>query len=160
VSKRARRIAIASLAVVVVVSLVSMLDWARFYEVQAETPMIVTESARMNAMRDATASAKTGLVTTDPCVDPLLLKAVTIAAVTYVNVGMAWPDKFSELSQLNTARGEGVLALEWAEAGDVKWLVTDSQCSTDWASEYRSNLEAVKEVSYGDGSIILWKIIY
>jgi hypothetical protein len=161
VGRRARLLAIGGISVVFIVAVLSAADWGRFFVANLGTQMITLDSPRQLTIADAVESREDddSLVFVDPCIDPLYVKATTGAPIAWINFGMAWPEHYEAVLGVIGARAADDLDLSAAASADIRWLVTDSTCDSDWAERYAENLELVVEIDAPDGATIsLWRL--
>lgn len=160
----------AALVACVLVAGASTADFVKFYNDPLYQGLINYNTVRDHALRDATApmvalgpSEETGLLVSDPCIEVLGLKIVSGAPVAHFNLGMAWPEDKPAVELVMQERAEGVLDFAHASDANVKWVVTDSACTTaDWSSTYGAGLSAVETADYdlgaGPATITLWRV--
>lgn len=158
-SRREVGVAIGAFALVAVLAVVSIQDWAKFYSEVGQAGLLHFDTPRDVAVAEAARSSDGGLILTDPCIDPLYAKIVSYEPIVYMNYGMAWPEEYQAVLDLGTARGEGVLDERAAEAADVRWVLTDSGCEADWAAMYSDQLDEADSASFGAGTITLWAFV-
>jgi hypothetical protein len=80
--------------------------------------------------------------------------------VAYINSGMAYSTHYLAIETLDATRPLGTLDLRAARTAGVKWIATDTACSTSWASKYARHLKIDKSYRYDKGSIVLWRVSY
>jgi hypothetical protein len=161
VTRRTRRIVIGAAVASLLVAALSASDWAHFYYDASKTTLWTFADPSDRALARVVSGVSSGVVLTDPCVDPVTLKTVSGVAVEYFNFGMAWPANETRAEDVITARSENVLKLTSLRFVGVKWLVTQSSCSAKWPSKYGASLTKVKTTSFGHGSgdqYTLWQI--
>lgn len=131
-----------------------------------------TGTSRMRAL-DVTSTRATGggLVLTDICINPQSVKTLSAVPVAYYRMGMAWPKDRAAVDAALRARKTQLTTPVAARAG-VRWILTDSSCSTAWLAPVRSHLvktqsavwnpepgyEGGAGVGHGVHRITLWRL--
>ncbi|HAM27478.1 MAG TPA: hypothetical protein DCP11_12490 [Microbacteriaceae bacterium] len=161
IGARVRLASVIAVVILAVLVVFSMHDWVRFYKAGIYQSLISYNGARETAMAKAAKGAGNGLVLTDPCVDPQTLKIVSGARDVYMNFGMAWPEKYKDVLQLEASRGDKILNVKAAGSAGVDLVMTDTACDADWSANYGSSLTKVDSAKYSTGatteSIVLWR---
>ncbi|MDE0973540.1 MAG: hypothetical protein OSA11_00435 [Candidatus Nanopelagicales bacterium] len=89
-----------------------------------------------------------GLLTVEPCMDPLHVKVVTGVPVAYYNLGLAWPENKAEIDAVFKAGEAGVLDINLMQSAGVSYLLTDSNCPTAWGSSMKMGVSEVDRINY------------
>ncbi|GAA0992426.1 hypothetical protein [Subtercola frigoramans] len=160
-------LALTSVAVCGVVIFISSADFRAFNKDTVFHSLMNLNTPRLNALgelADEVPKTGHGLVSTDNCVDQLLLKISSDGGpIASFNAGMAWPALYAEVHQVAAEKDNGVLDLASTRAADVQWLLTDSACTpVDWGTEYAADLTKVdsREYTTGDATatVTLWAL--
>lgn len=175
------RVAAARTALAVTLSITAILwigalpDWLnslRDSQMQAAwNPYTERENATSDLAREASVDAATGLVTTERCIDNRTVKANSGVPIANYHLGMAWPDHRDAIDAVVEARDAETLDFDAMRASDTRWVLTDSNCDSGWASRYADRLERVDARDYrlaagetisagtsADGTITLWRV--
>ncbi|WP_022878073.1 hypothetical protein [Microbacterium sp. B19] len=163
------------LSVTAILWIAALPDWIgslRDPEMQAAwNPFTERENAVSELAREASTSPSTGLITTERCIDNRTVKANTGTPVANYHLGMAWPDHKDAIDDIISARDANALDFDAMRDSDTDWVLTDSNCESDWSALYADRLERVDSRSYrlapgetisagtsGDGEITLWRV--
>lgn len=133
-------------------------DFLRYRSSPEMTDVWIATDARDEAVGEAAsraASTAPGLVLAGPCVDPRRMKVNSGAPVAYFHLGMAWPEKYEEVTAVLDASGAGFLDVGAARDADVSWVVTDTACDSSWDV---SILNKVDTFAYDGAEIVLWRL--
>jgi hypothetical protein len=163
---RSRRWVRAAAIACAVVVFASLGDYINFSAAQASTPMLhfygTPQSLAIQQAVDKADAPEGAIFVTDPCIDPYTFKIVTGAPVAFFNEGMAWPEDYRDLREVQSQRAVGKLAVKHAIAARADLVVTDSMCAIDWAGIYQSQLRPVSRSPYSNGSkageISVWRL--
>ncbi|MFE7195797.1 hypothetical protein [Microbacterium oxydans] len=170
-----KTILVAAVAVSIAVWGVSVPDWinsVRDGTMQASwNPSTERESAIAAMAREGSLDASTGLLVTERCVDNRTAKVTSGSPFAYYHLGMAWPADKDAIDDIISARDAGTLDFEAMKSSDTRFVLTDSNCATDWEGVYADRLERVSSADYrlsdgevildgtqGDGRITLWRV--
>jgi hypothetical protein len=134
-------------------------------------PYTARENAIAALAREAGASADTGLLTTERCIDNRTAKVNSGAPIANYHLGMAWPRERSAIDAIISARDAEMLDPAAMRESDTRWLLTDSSCDSQWDTRYADILEPVASIDYTlapgetisagaqtDGTIRLWQL--
>jgi hypothetical protein len=158
-ASRAPRIAF---ALVVVLAVASAFDWAGWFRVQGGTVPIDLASPQLTAVATVAEEVDdVGLLVSEPCITPLMLKAVTGLPVAYYNLGMAWPSDRAAIDTVLVERETKPPSSQELEAANIRWVVTDSACESSWDLDDRDDLTLVATAGYDGtpaGSVQLWAL--
>ncbi|MFJ3472246.1 hypothetical protein ACIPJ1_04875 [Microbacterium maritypicum] len=134
-------------------------------------PSTERESAIAAMAREGSLDASTGLLVTERCVDNRTAKVTSGSPFAYYHLGMAWPADKDDIDDIISARDAGTLDFEAMESSDTRFVLTDSNCATDWEALYADRFERVSSADYrlsdgevlldgaqGDGRITLWRV--
>jgi hypothetical protein len=101
-------------------------------------------------------------MTTGPCLDPQETKIVTRKQIAFYNLGIAWPENKAAIDAVVDAQRNGVFAPDAMRAADVRYLVTDSACATQWPVDAAMGLVTIGTRDYADemgaGTLTLWRV--
>ena len=89
-----------------------------------------------------------GLLTAEPCIDPRHLKVVTGVPVAFYNLGLAWPEKKTEIDAVITAGDAGVLDTDLMRTAGITYLLTDSTCPTGWDPSTQMGVAEIAQLDY------------
>lgn len=154
------------LAAIVSVLLVSMSLWnvGGFRTYVHEVGMINLESEQVKSMR-ALSSSVIGdrqLISSEPCLEPEILKLATGKPVAFYNRGMAWPEDKISIDAVIKNSDSGILDLPTLQRAGITHLYTDSSCETGWALSDSAEVTKLGEVEYqgakGLAVMTLWGI--
>lgn len=169
----------AALLAVVLVSAVawavSLPDWVNYVRDGSAQATWDPSTAREEAIADVARSAESrpgsGLIVSERCVDNRTAKVTSGAAFAYYHLGMAWPADKDAVDDIIAARDAGTLDFDAMESSNTVFVITDSNCSTEWSSVYADRLEPVASERYAlapgevildgaqqDGEITLWRV--
>lgn len=102
------------------------------------------------------------LLSSEPCIDPRILKITTLKPVAFYNLGMAWPEKRTEIDVVLANAAAGVLDVASLRSAGVTHLVTDSSCITGWDLQSELGVLEVGNLSYptdaGEATVRLWEL--
>ena len=105
---------------------------------------------------------KNVLLSSEPCIDPRILKITTLRPVAFYNLGMAWPEKRAEIDVVLANAAAGVLDVASLRSAGVTHLVTDSSCITGWDLQGELGVLEVGDLSYptdaGEATVRLWEL--
>lgn len=157
--RRAIAAVIAAIAVVTwAVSAYDTVAWWRFTEAQG---VLSTTDTRAVAVQSVL-KGREGLVMSSHCLDPRLLKLISKGPVAFYNAGLAWPANeldFKIFQDAGRRAGEDFQALQ---AADVRWVITDSACPTEWNFGANQRVLQVGEQAYefdGEQQVItVWMV--
>ena len=151
---------LAAVAAVVLFAL-SLLDFGAFRVFVSNSGVIRFDTARYDALRELTTDVD-GLMTTGPCLDPQETKIVTRKPIAFYNLGIAWPENKAAIDVVLDAQRNGVFNPDAMRAADVRYLVTDSACATQWPVDAAMGLVNVGARDYSDemgsGTLTLWRV--
>lgn len=103
-----------------------------------------------------------GLLTAEPCIDPRHLKVVTGVPVAFYNLGLAWPQKKTEIDTVIAAGDSGVLDTDLMRSAGISYLLTDSACPTVWDPSTKMGVSEVASTDYlADADVrqlTLWRL--
>jgi len=103
-----------------------------------------------------------GLLSAEPCIDPRQLKVATGSPVAFYNLGLAWPDRKSEIDAVLASGAEGILNTQLMREAGVTYLITDSTCETNWNPGVDTGVSQISVAEYptdsGTGQVSLWRI--
>jgi hypothetical protein len=143
----------------------SMWNVGGFRQYVDEQGNIDFDSPRLVALEDLVNAQPLvpGLVTSESCIDPRILKVVTGVPVAFYNLGLAWPDKKAEIDALIEATNAGVLDVELMRAAGVSYLVTDTGCPTQWYPGGNLGVAQFSSIEYptdqGNQRLELWRVL-
>lgn len=152
---------LAAIAVTVVIWGASVPDWVnsvRDDTMQAAwNPSTERETAIAAMAREGSLDASTGLLVTERCVDNRTAKVTSGSPFAYYHLGMAWPAEKDAIDDIISARDNGALDFEAMTSSDTRFVLTDSNCATDWETLYADRFERVSSADYrlSDGEVIL-----
>lgn len=152
---------LAAIAVTVVIWGASVPDWVnsvRDDTMQAAwNPSTEREKAIAAMAREGSLDASTGLLVTERCVDNRTAKVTSGSPFAYYHLGMAWPAEKDAIDDIISARDNGALDFEAMTSSDTRFVLTDSNCATDWETLYADRFERVSSADYrlSDGEVIL-----
>ncbi|WP_314451102.1 hypothetical protein [uncultured Microbacterium sp.] len=166
---------VAALSVTAVLWIAAFPDWVnslRDDEMQAAwNPYSERENAASDLARMGSSDPSTGLVTTERCIDNRTVKANSGAPIANYHLGMAWPDHRDAIDDIVAARDADQLDFDAMRRSDTEWVLTDSNCTSDWEGRYLDRLERVGARSYqlapgetisagtsADGTLTLWRV--
>jgi len=170
-----RRVLAGSLIIVGLLWVSSLPDWVNSLRdpvMQAAwSPLTQREEAIADLAREATAAPAAGLLTTELCIDNRTTKVTSGSPVANYHLGMAWPAHRDAIDEIIGARNGGILDFEAMHDSDTRWVLTDSNCTSDWQSLYADDLTRVASHDYdlapgelisagtqGTGTITLWEL--
>ncbi|PWD52114.1 hypothetical protein C8046_17175 [Serinibacter arcticus] len=157
-SGRVRTVGILAVVSLAAVTAAGLPDFLRYRSSPEMTAVWDPTTPREEAIGGAAAqaaSADSGLVLAGPCVDPRRMKVTSGAPVAYFHLGMAWPERYDEITRLLDAANAGFLDVSAARDSEVGWVVTDSACEATWD---HSELAEVDRFGYDDAEIVLWRL--
>lgn len=124
-----------------------------------ELQPISFDSSRLTALGTLTQD-RGGLLTSDPCVDPLHLKIVSRERVAFYSEGLAWPTSRDVLDPVIDNRSQGILDPAAMRRAGVTYLVTDSTCPSAWDASVGTDFVLIDETPYtqedNPGLLRLW----
>lgn len=145
----------------IVLFALSLLDFGAFRVFVANSGVIRFDTARYEALRELTTDVD-ALMTTGPCLDPQETKIVTRKQIAFYNLGIAWPENKAAIDAVVDAQRNGVFAPDAMRAADVRYLVTDSACATQWPVDAAMGLVTIGTRDYADemgaGTLTLWRV--
>jgi hypothetical protein len=156
-----KKLLVAAVVVSIVVWGVSVPDWVnsvRDGTMQASwNPSTERESAIAAMAREGSLDASTGLLVTERCVDNRTAKVTSGSPFAYYHLGMAWPADKDAIDDIISARDAGALDFEAMTSSNTRFVLTDSNCATDWETLYADRFERVSSADYrlSDGEVIL-----
>jgi hypothetical protein len=173
--RSARKLIVGSLIVVGILWTASIPDWVnslRDPAMQAVwNPATQRETAIAELARKATLDAASGLLTTELCIDNRTAKVNSGSPISNYHLGMAWPAEREAIDEIIGARDAGELDFDAMRDSGTRWVLTDSNCTSDWESIYAAGLTAVESRDYdladgevisagsqGSGTITLWQV--
>jgi len=108
------------------------------------------ESAQFETISDLVENnySAVGLLSAEPCIDPRHLKVVTGVPVAFYNLGLAWPEKKTEIDAVITAADAGVLDTGLMRTAGISYLLTDSTCPTGWDPSTQMGVAKVAQRDY------------
>jgi hypothetical protein len=140
----------------------SVLDFGAFRAYVKDSGVIRFDAARYAAMATLTEQT-TGLISGGPCVDQQELKIATRKPVAYYNEGIAWPTNKAAIDAVVSAWRSNVFSPDALRAAQVRYLVTDSSCGTQWPVEGSMGISKAGSLDYADdagsGTLTLWRIL-
>jgi len=89
-----------------------------------------------------------GLLTAEPCIDPRHVKVATGVPVAFYNLGLAWPEKKTEIDAVLEAGAAGVLDTDLMRAAGISYLLTDSACPTAWDPSTKMGVSEIAQIDY------------
>ena len=89
-----------------------------------------------------------GLLTPEPCLDPRYVKVVTGVPVAFYNLGLAWPEKKTEIDAVLEAGAAGVLDTDLMRVAGISYLLTDSACPTAWDPSTKMGVSEIAQIDY------------
>lgn len=129
------------------------------------------EEAIQSLARQATLAPEDGLITTELCIDNRTAKVTSGAPVANYHLGMAWPANRDAIDEIVKARDRQELDFDAMRDSDTRWVLTDSNCESDWQTRYAGELRRIDSVDYdlalgeaisrgsqGPGTITLWEL--
>ncbi|MFM8528127.1 MAG: hypothetical protein ACKOD2_00335, partial [Ilumatobacteraceae bacterium] len=147
-------------AAVILVGL-SLFDFGAFRAYVKDSGVISFDSAKAVALASVTRDVD-GLLTSDACLDPQVVKIATRKPVAYYNLGLAWPDSRGAIDTVMDNQRHAVFDPDAMRAAGVKYLVVDSACGTPWPVDQAMGLAQVATVDYADaagaGTLSLWRL--
>ncbi len=145
----------------VVLFALSLLDFGAFRVFVSNSGVIRFDTARYDALRELTTNVD-ALMTTGPCLDPQEAKIVTRKRIAFYNLGIAWPENKAAIDVVLDAQRNGVFNPDAMRAADVRYLVTDSACATQWPVDAAMGLINIGTRDYADemgsGTLTLWRV--
>ncbi|MGP6176485.1 hypothetical protein ACTU6U_04185 [Microbacterium sp. A196] len=171
-----RRPAFLAVSVVAIIAWgASVPDWVnsvRDGTMQASwNPSTERETAIATMANEASLDPVAGLIVTERCVDNRTAKVTSGSPFAYYHLGMAWPAEKNAIDDIIAARDQGDLDLDAMEKSNTRFVLTDSNCATDWKNRYDDRLvrvasteyelapdEAILDGEQRDGRITLWEI--
>ena len=100
------------------------------------------------------------LVMFDPCISPFRVKALTGLPTAFYNLGLAWPKNEKDIREILVQRSKGAFAQPAAEKVDIRYVLTDTGCTTGWQGQVAGS--KISEATYSNGgqpaTITLWKV--
>lgn len=150
-SKRVRVMTWVGTACAVLAFALSLPDWVVYLNddrAQGTWAATTSREKAIAAVGKAAVGYPGGLVLTDGCVEPTILKATSGAAVAHYHLGLAWPSNRDAIDALTKTRATGQLDFNQLGAANVTWLVTDSNCSYRWDRTLRDHLTKVARRRY------------
>ena len=170
-----KRLFLALLAVSAVVWSATVPDWALAMRDPALQGAWDPYTERENAIAQLAASATTeptdGLLTTELCVDNRTAKVNSGSPIANYHLGMAWPDNRGLIDRIMAARDARELDFDAMRESDTAWVLTDSNCDSEWSSRYEAQLQFVESIDYeladgetisagssGPGTVTLWRV--
>lgn len=140
----------------------SFLDMGSYRTYVSESGVIRFDTARTAAM-STLGAATTGLLSGGPCIDQQELKIATRKPVAYYNLGLAWPANKGAIDVVVANQRDGVFDVEALRAAEVRYLITDSSCGTQWPVDQAMGVIEEARQDYADeagsGTLILWRIV-
>jgi hypothetical protein len=126
--------------------------------------VIDLNSAQLTAVETLSQSieGEAALFSSEPCIDPRLLKITTLKPVAFYNLGMAWPENRSEIDVVLENASAGILDVPALKSAGVTHLFTDSSCPTGWDLSGQLGVLNIGEAEYQTGSgsatVRLWEL--
>ena len=153
-----KRTGLAVLVVAVLLWLISLADFAGFFSYAREQGVLPTQDSRALAIQELTKEIPSGsreLILSSRCTDPQLLKLITSRPVAFFNYGLAWPDNREEVRDLSEhLTGNALIGLQAAQVG---YVITDSNCDSDWAYT-EAGINIISITPYDSGALTLWRV--
>ena len=153
-----KRTGLAVLVVAVLLWLISLADFAGFFSYAREQGVLPTQDSRALAIQELTKEIPSGsreLILSSRCTDPQLLKLITSRPVAFFNYGLAWPDNREEVRDLSEhLTGNALIGLQAAQVG---YVITDSNCDSDWAYT-QAGINIISITPYDSGALTLWRV--
>ncbi len=126
--------------------------------------VIDLDSAQLTAVQTLSSSieGEKSLLSSEPCIDPRLLKITTLKPVAFYNLGMAWPENRIEIDAVLANASAGILNVPALKSAGVTHLFTDSSCPTGWELTGQLGVLNIGEVEYqtsaGNATVRLWEL--
>lgn len=139
----------------------SLLDVGAYRAYVRDSGMIRFDTARADAL-SALSAQTDGLISSGPCIDPQELKIISRKPVAWYNLGIAWPEDKAGIDGVVDSWRAGVFDADKLRAAGVRYLLTDSSCSTQWPVDSAMGFVETSSLDYADdsgsGTISLWRI--
>lgn len=104
-----------------------------------------------------------GLLTAEPCINPRHLKVATGVPVAFYNLGLAWPEKKTEIDAVIAAGDAGVLDTDLMRSAGITYLLTDSACPTGWDPSTQMGVAEIAQLDYPVDAdlktLTLWRLL-
>jgi hypothetical protein len=166
---------VASLLIIALLWTASLPDWVNSLKDPAMqavwNPSTPREQAIETLAREATLRPGEGLLTTELCIDNRTVKVLSGSPVANYHLGMAWPADRAAIDDIVKARDAEELDPPAMRESNTRWVLTDSNCDSDWATRYAGDLRRVESLDYeladgesisrgsqGPGTITLWEL--
>jgi hypothetical protein len=126
--------------------------------------VIDLDSPRLDALTSlsSTITDEQILFSSEPCLDPRLVKFATLKPVAFYNLGMAWPENRTQIDAVLANASAGVLDVSVLKSAGVTHLITDSSCPTGWTLQGQQGVLEVGEITYPNDSagatLRIWKL--
>ena len=140
---------------------VGLQDFRGFWDYAKAQGIYDLSDSRAQAIQGLTKGTD-GLVLGSQCMDPQVFKLIAKTPVPYFNLGLAWPDNKKNLDTFQdpgTRQPDNPLTLQLAK---VRWVVTDSACSTEWKFTDPRQVSVAAVHTYdsntGPGTLTLWQV--
>ncbi|MDD2818532.1 MAG: hypothetical protein PHN51_07015 [Candidatus Nanopelagicales bacterium] len=122
-------------------------DFKGFWDYAKAQGIHVLSDSQAQAIQAITTGTQ-GLVLGSQCMDPQIFKLIAKKPVPYYNLGLAWPANKKNIDTFRDPYGrqpDNPLTLKLA---NVKWVVTDSSCVTDWNFPTDQRVVRAKQAIY------------
>ncbi|WP_299087407.1 hypothetical protein [uncultured Microbacterium sp.] len=169
-----RRLLAVGLVIVAVVWAAALPDLVNAWNDPKFNAVWNSHTERQHAIASAAerAAEGSGLIVTELCVDNRTAKVLSGAAFAYYHLGMAWPADKTDIDKVIDARDARALDFDAMAGANVEWVITDTNCDSDWAMRYSDDLREIATFDYrlhpsaetvdagksADGEIQLWHV--
>jgi MFS family permease len=148
-------------AMALVVWAISLVDTVSFVHSVHVEGVFSLEDGRSDATRSIL-GGREGLVVSSACMEPQVLKVTTGQQVAHYNRGLAWPTDVKEFYRFLEPKHRAAEDPRQLQAANVRWVLSDSSCSTDWAFDGDGRVAkaatSTYDTSHGQATITLWRV--
>lgn len=136
--------------------LVSTIDSYNFYQSNNARSIYYFDTPQNKAIKKISRNLSNELLLVDSCIDASIYKAVTGKPTAFFNIGMAWPQNYLYVNQIQESVLKGTIGPKDLSEAEVKYFLSDSSC--DYLQRHLEifGFQDLKKFSYDNGDLYLF----